>query len=265
MSCHSAQQLDLLGYGHTRIHRLDSRIKLISALVFILCVASFPKYAVSALIPLAAIPWFMGILGQVPWRPVFRLILAASPFALMVGLFNPWLDPHKILIAGSLHLSAGWWSMLSILIRFLLTTSMILVVVSTTSLPGLLHGMIQLKIPRPFVTQLQFLYRYLFLLVSEGQQLSRARALREPGRKHPSISLARKMLSSLLWRTWERAGRVYQCMKARGFRGDFPSFHASHFHTVDIVFLAACAVFCLAARFVPITHWLGRVMLKMTS
>lgn len=262
MSCHAAKELDLLGYRNTAVHRLDSRVKLLVTLVFILCVVSFPKYAVVGLVPFFAFPVALGILGRVPARLLLRLLAVAAPFAVLVGVFNPLLDAEPVLRIGSLHVAAGWVSFLSILLRFALTVSMGLILISTTSLPGLLHGLLQMRVPRPFVTQLQFLYRYLFLLIEEGQSLARARLLRNPQRRHAGIAVFKGMLTSLLWRTWDRADRVYKSMKTRGFRGDIPSLRHAHLHAADVIFLGGSTAACLAARFLPLTQWVGRALVS---
>ena len=262
MSCHAARELDLLGYRDTAIHQLDSRVKLLVALVFIVCVASFPKYAVAALIPFFAFPLVLGILGRTPARLVLRILAVACPFAVLVGIFNPFLDTAPAFHIGTLVIGAGWISFASILLRFVLSVSMALVLISTTSLPGLLHGLLQMRVPRPFVTQLQFLYRYLFLLVEEGQGMARARALRDPRRKHTSLRLLKPLLASLLWRTWDRADRVYRSMKTRGFQGDMPTLRRDHLHASDLAFLAGGVAACLVARFLPLTEWIGGLVVK---
>jgi cobalt/nickel transport system permease protein len=265
VSCHAARELDLLGYRSTPIHHLDSRVKLLATLVFILCVASFPKYAVFPLIPLFAFPLALGILGRTPARLVFRILFVAAPFAVLVGIFNPLLDTAPAFRVGPLQVGAGWVSFTSILLRFLLSVSMALVLVSTTSLPGLLHGLLQMRVPRAFVTQLQFLYRYLFLLIEEGQGMSRARSLRDPRHRNAGIRLLRPLLSSLLWRTWDRADRVYRSMKARGFQGDMPSLHRDHLHASDVAFLVGSVAACIAARVLPLTQWLGAAVVRGAS
>jgi cobalt/nickel transport system permease protein len=262
MSCHPAQQLDLLGYGSTCIHRLDSRSKVIGAVVFVVCVVSFPKYAVSALVPLFLLPVLIGILGEVPPRVVVRLLLAACPFAIMVGIFNPFLDRNIWFRAGSVAVSAGWLSFGSIILRFILSVGMVLVIIGTTSIPKLLQGLRQLGLPHAFVTQLQFLYRYLFLLIEEGESISRARQLRDPVRRHPDFRTAKQMLYSLLWRSWERASHVFLCMKARGFERDFLNPHGGKLHLADIAFLLLVVCTCLAARFISLMQPFGEWLLR---
>jgi cobalt/nickel transport system permease protein len=262
MSCHAAQELDLLGYGDSLIHRLDSRAKLLAALAYVFCVASFPKYEVSALIPFSVIPFVLAVMGEVPGHLVFRLLWLTAPFAVLVGLFNPLLDTAPVAQLGPLTINAGWVSFASIMLRFVLSMSMVLVVVATTSLPGLLHGLLQLGVPRPFVTQLQFLYRYLFVLVEEGLHLSRARQLRNPVRRHVSIAMLPKLLSALLWHTWERAEKVFLCMKARGFTGDFPLFQFRRFRWADGFFLSGLVLLCVLFRSLPVVQWVGQLILE---
>ena len=262
MSCHAAEQLDLLGYGRTCVHRLDSRSKLLAAMSFVVCVASFPKYEVSALVPLAVVPVSIGVLGGVPLRLVLRLLIAASPFALMLGMFNPLLDRTVWLKIGSVVISAGWLSFASILIRFMLSVGMVLVLIATTSVPGLLSGLRRFGLPRPFVDQVQFLYRYLFLLLEEGEHISHARQVREPLRRNPDLRTAKAMLYSLLWRTWERANSVFLCLKCRGFETDLPVFQRSSAGWRDLMFLMLSIGTCLAVRFLPLTESLGEFLLR---
>jgi cobalt/nickel transport system permease protein len=261
MSESAARWLDRLGYGDSPAHRLDARAKLLATAGFVLCVASFPKYEVAGLVPLAALPIGLAVAGRVPAAPVARLLLAASPFALLVGALNPFLDRAPRALVLGVGVSGGVLSFGSIALRFLLCAGAALVLVATTSMPRLSQALLQLGLPRPFVVQVQLLYRYLFLLVDEGQRLSQARALREPARRLPRAAVARRMLASLLWRTWERGDRIYACMKARGFDGSFPALGPARFRARDGVVLAAALGACLALRALPVARWLGALAL----
>jgi cobalt/nickel transport system permease protein len=253
----AARWLDRLGYADSPVHRVDARAKLVAAAVFMVCVASFPKYEVAGLVPFLAFPLGLGAVGRVPARPVLRLLAAASPFALLVGLWNPLLDRAPRALVLGVAVPGGALSLASLLLRFLLCAGAGLVLLATTSMPGLLRGLGQLGLPRPFVAQAQILYRYLFLLSDEGRRLSEARALREPSRRLPRAGVAKRMLASLLWRTSERGERIYQCMKARGFDGSLPLLAPSRFGPCDALFLALASAACLAARAFPIARWVG--------
>lgn len=244
----AARKLDRLGYGHAPAHCLDSRAKIIAAIFFAIIVASFPKYAVVPILPLAIVPFLIAWFGDTPFCVLGRMLLIACPFALMVGLFNPILDRAPVEIGGHV-IAAGWLSYASILVRFTLSMAMLTVLVATTALPDLLRGLRQLKTPAALATQLQFLYRYLFLLADEAARLSRARHLREPSRPRADWHTARVMLGTLLGRTTHRAERIYHCLQARGFNGDLPARDDAKFRFGDAIFLSTVVTYSLVVRF----------------
>ena len=250
MMLEAARKLDRLGYGSSPMHRLDPRVKILAALCFALTVASFPKYALGGPALLALVPFLLAWFGDVPFCVIGRMLAIAAPFAAMVGLFNPLFDRAPMELGGY-TLAAGWISCASILLRFALSMSMVVVLVATTALPDLLRGLRLLRVPAAFVTQLQFLYRYLFLLADEGARVGRARLLREPHRRHAGAATARSMIASLLVRATDRAERIHHALQARGFRGEFPARAACMLRPIDVSFLVAAVSFCAGVRWFP--------------
>ena len=128
--------LDTLSCRDTAVHRLDPRAKLLTTLVFIVCVASFGKYQVSALLPFLLFPAALIVLGDLPPGYLLKKLLLVAPFAVLIGIFNPLIDQAPLLRIGPLEVSGGWVSFLSILLRFVLTIGAALVLIATTSFPG---------------------------------------------------------------------------------------------------------------------------------
>ncbi len=246
----AARWLDRLGYSDSALHRLDARAKLVATAAFVLTVASFPKYEVAWLVPCLAWPAGLALAARLPAAPLFALLAAGSPFALLVGLWNPLLDRAPRELFG-LAVAGGWLSFASILLRYALCASAALLLVATTSMPGLAGALGRLGLPRAFVTQLQLLYRYLFLLLEEGGRLIQARALREPGRRLPRLGTARRMLGSLLARSLARAERVHGCMRVRGFDGALPRGGAAPLGAAEVLFVGSSLAACLALRAAP--------------
>ncbi len=257
MSESAARWLDRLGHGDSPVHRLDARAKLAAVAAFVLCVASFPRYEVTGLLPFFLLPAALARAGRVPPRPVLRLLAAASPFALLVAVWNPLLDRAPRALAPGVLVAGGLLSFASLVLRFLLCTGAALLLVATTSLPDLLRGLGQLGLPRPFVVQVQLLHRYLFLLVDEGRRVAEARALRDPSRRRPTLRTGKRMLASLLWRTWERGERIHLAMRARGFDGRLPALAPARLRTADVLFAACVTAACVAARLLPLSRWLA--------
>lgn len=251
---------DELAARDTPLARFDPRAKLVAALVFVVVVVSFERHAVAALLPLALFPLVLAVLGEVPALPLLRKLAAVAPFALMVGLFNPWLDRTPVPVFGDFTLAAGWWSFASILLRFALTVGTALVLVAGTGMGPLCAALARLQVPRVFTVQLLFLYRYAFVLGAEAARMATARRLRSAGRR-PGPASYGPLLGQLLLRAFQRAQRIHQAMRARGFDGELRSLRVLRWQPRDTVFvLGWCAGFA-ALRVLDLPQWLGGLLL----
>ena len=108
-------RLDQLAYQDTPIHRLDPRAKVVTTLVFLVCVVSFGKYELLRMLPFVIYPIFTAAEGNLPFGFLARKLLIAAPFAFFVGIFNPFFDTAAVVQIGSLSISGGWVSFASIM------------------------------------------------------------------------------------------------------------------------------------------------------
>lgn len=230
--------MDTLATGGTPLHRLDPRAKLITTLAFIVAVVSFDKYTLSALIPFFVFPLVMIAGGGLPFAYLLRKVLVVAPFALFVGAFNPLLDREILFRLGGLGISGGWVSYLSILIRFGLTVTAALTLIALTGFNTVCLGLEKLAVPRPFVIQLLFLYRYIFVLTDEAARLVRARSLRVFEASGLGFKPFVSMVGHLLLRTLDRAQRVHLAMRCRGFEGQMPVLRPTHFGLPEVRHIA---------------------------
>ena len=231
--------LDTLSYKHTIIHRLDPRVKLLFTIAFVMTVVSFPKYAVTELMPFFLIPVLGIALGDIPAGFVARKILIASPFAICVGVFNPFFDTVPVIHIGTFDITAGWISFLSVMIKFVLTVSAGLLLIATTSFPDVCRALQRLRMPDIFVLQLLFLYRYIFVLIEEAMKMKRARDLKSFGSKGLGIRTFAGLIGVFFLRAMERSERVYRAMLSRGFQGRITTSKVFRVRKADLLFLAA--------------------------
>jgi cobalt/nickel transport system permease protein len=227
-------------------------------LLFLFTVVSFPKYEIAALMPFFLYPVLLMTIGEIPFMFIFRKVILVSPFAIFIGIFNPLLGPGQVLIFQGITISAGWLSFLSILLKFTLTVSTALLLIATTSFPNVCHALRQLGLPSLFVSQLSFLYRYIFVLMEETMRIVRARNMRSYGQRGKGIRIFVRIVGILFIRTVERAERIYFAMLSRGFQGDMPSLKRFNIKTGDVAFAISVSVFLYIFRFYPATQMLGR-------
>ena len=253
-------RLDRLSYRDTAVHRLDPRAKVVATFLFAVFVVSFPRYEVLSLLPFFLFPILMAALGDIPAGFIAKKVVAVSPFAVFVGIFNPLFDPSTVEIAPGVAISAGWVSFASILVKFALTISAALLLIATTSFPGICRGLRRLGLPALFVSQLLFLYRYLFVLMEEVMRVVRARDMRSFGKRGAGMGVFARIVGTLFLRTVERAERIYGAMLARGFRGEVPSMRREALRPSDAVFVLASGGFFALCRIVPVPQTIGRLV-----
>jgi cobalt/nickel transport system permease protein len=252
-------RLDRLSYRDTCIHRLDPRAKVIATMLFLITVISFPNYEVAALIPFFLFPVLLMAVGEVPAGFILMRVLLVSPFALLIGIFNPFLDTRIVGVIAGIPVSAGLLSFVSILLKFALTVSATLLLIATTSFPGVCHALRQLRFPVLFVSQLLFLYRYLFVLMEEAMRVIRARDMRSFGTRGAGMRVFVRLIGILFLRTVDRAERIYYAMLSRGFQGDIPSLKRFRLAVTDLAFMAMTIAFLGVFRFFRITEGIGRL------
>jgi len=239
-------RMDELSRLDSPIHRLDPRSKVLATVVFLVVVMSFPRHEVSALMPMFAFPLLVGARAGLPGGFLFRKILVAAPFALLVAIGNPFFDRAPLAVIGGHEISGGWLSFASIMVRFVLTVWSALVLVAASGIHPLCAGMEQLGMPRVFATQVLFVYRYLFVIAEEGVRLHRAVTLR--GASTLRLVAYGSLLGQWLLRAMDRATRIHQAMRARGFDGQMRTLRHSRPGWRDVCFPLGWAVFFLAAR-----------------
>ncbi len=253
--------LDTLAYKNTFVHRLDPRIKLVTTIVFIFMVVSFPKYELSKLIPFFIFPVFMSAAGEIPAGFILKKLLFVSPFVLFVAIFNPVFDTAAMYNLYGIELSGGWVSCISIMIRFILTISAALLLVATTSFPGVCRALERLFVPKVFVVQLFFLYRYLFVLAEETMRIVRAINMRTFGRKKYGLKIFIGTIGLLFVKTVERSERIYHSMCSRGFKGEIRLLKRDKTGFTDIMFaVISIAIFIIFRRY-DIAKMLGELAL----
>jgi cobalt/nickel transport system permease protein len=254
------RRLDQLACGGSRLHRLDPRAKALTTLVFLVCVVSFGRYQLSALVPFIIFPAVLIGTADLPAGYLARKVALVLPFALLVGILNPVFDRTVMLQLGGVPVTGGWISCASIVLRALLSVTAALTLVSLTGFPALCRAMEGLGMPRAFAVQLVFLYRYIFVLSDEAARAARARELRAFGRKGEGLASYSSLVGHLLLRTWQRAERVHMSMLARGFTGAFPGRDGSRFTTADLLFVVGWSALFVFMRLNNISRLAGTLI-----
>lgn len=257
--------LDSLAEADTALHRLDPRAKVMTTAFFIICVVSFDKYEIARLLPFFLYPTLLIGLGNLPPGFLVRKLLMVSPFVIFLGIFNPLLDQTVLLHLGSLNVTGGWLSFISLLLRFTLTVGGALILIASTGFPAFCMALEKLGAPRILAVQLLLLYRYLFILIGEAIRMIRAHSLRSFNRKgRISFRIFLQMLGNLLLRTLDRAQRIHRAMLSRAFTGEIRIVRQFSFGYREVIFLIGFSGLFTVLRFTDVADLLGNFLLEVS-
>ncbi len=236
--------------GDSLLHRLEPRTKLLATVAFIFAATLTPAGRWEVLGGLAILLAAGVTLGTLSPLLVLRRSALALPFVLAAVplLFTREGDELftvPVLAWRWTASEAGLEAVLTILAKSWLSVSAAVVLTSTTPATELLHALRGLHTPRIIVATVSFMYRYIFVIGDEAQRLVRARQSRSAsadGGSGGSIGwrahILGNMIGSLFLRSYERAERIYDAMRSRGYDGELRSLATTSLRWADYAALA---------------------------
>lgn len=233
--------LDLPAAGDSPLHRLDPRWKL-AALLLAALAAALVRTGPAAAAALVGAAVLVG-LARLPPRWVLPRL---GTGLLLLVLFMAWLPfvprPGDLTVdVGPLALSLTGLARLGVLLaKAAALVALMLVLVATAPLHDTFKAAHDLRVPNVLVGLTLLTYRYVFLLAEEFDRLRTA--LRVRGfRNRPDLHSYRtigQVAGTLLVRSHERAERLAQAMRCRGFDGRFRTRHAFRTTAADVLAFA---------------------------
>lgn len=244
--------LEQLAGGSTYVHKLHPAVKLLSALFFMITVISFDRYTFGRLIPFIFYPTLLMALAEISYAMLLKRLLIALPFGLFIGVTNIILDRASAFTIGNITVTYGVISFCAILFRTYLCVMTVLILVSVTPLSQITNEMRRFWIPNIFVIMFEMTYRYIGVLLDEAYSMWIAYSLRSVNKKGIEMKDMGSFAGQLLLRSFDRAERVYQAMKCRGYAIHNLSRNNRKLKLNDIIFLSITCLSCLLFRLLDI-------------
>lgn len=230
--------LERLSRRQSYLHSLDGRAKILALLAVLVAISTTVPLSVATGTAYGAL---LGLAAAASALPVGWLLKRAAtvlPFSAVFALLTWW--------------TRGPEAALSLLAKTYLSAFAVLLVVASTPMPSLMDCAARLGVPPLLGTVIQFLYRYLFVIVDEGHRMWSASLLRGSGLgRIPWPTRARAgagALAVLFARSMHKARHIHMAMLTRGFTGSVPAPASPRLRRRDVAFLAAALVLVAAAR-----------------
>jgi len=249
--------LEDFSHGGSPYHRLNPLIKLLITLFYTGVVTSFDKYDLTGIFPMLLYPFALFLVTGFPFGFFAKRVLAAQSFAVMVGVWYPLFDSRAMTAVGGLRISSGWVAFLCLLLKSAAVVTAALLLIASTGMDNICAALRALYLPRVFVLQLLLTYRYISVLLQEAGRIQLAYSLKAPGRKGVHMREWGPLAGQVLLRAFDKAGRVYEAMRLRGFHGEYITGKAEKARPAEIACLVLCISAFLFARLVNLPELLG--------
>jgi len=234
--------------GSSFIHRLDPRIKIITAVLFSVTVALGDRFIILSAALVAALTLVLAARLKM-MRVGYRLLIVNS-FILLLWLFLPFSYPGETVFAiGPLEATReGIIYTLSITLKSNAIILGLIALLATSSIFALVHALRHIWVPDKLVQLFFFTFRYFHVMHQEYLRLRgamRIRCFKPRTNWHTYRSLA-YLVGMLLVRSFDRSERIYQAMALRGYQGKFWLLDHFSLRINDLVFLVISIIFIFA-------------------
>ncbi len=208
-------------------HRWDPRMKIVSLLFFIFCMASISRIEIACAALLISVASVAA--ARIPFRYPLKRLAAMGAFLGMFLVVMPITAPAKSGDTLFVFTSATFVSfnlrgfLLALLICLKASAIAIMVepLLSTSPFSATIHALASLKVPSAVCQMILLSHRYIYVFRHEASRMSKGMAARG-FKKETSLDTLKAMgnfLGMILVRSFERTERVHDAMLARGYDG----------------------------------------------
>ena len=226
------RKIDELGDKYTMIHKIDSSIKIIVTIIYVIKVLSIKQFIISDITSIVLYPLILFKFGKVPVKFILKKVLFILPLILGFSVINLIID---------FSYSEIYFSVL-LIFKCIFTLIGALLLMVTTGINNLAFGLKKLKIPNILIMQILMLHRYIILMMEECYRVKSAYELRTLGEKSMTMKDYGRIIGQMLLKTIDRSEKVYEAMKLRGFDGDLYINSNKKVGCIDFLYLITFAV-----------------------
>jgi cobalt/nickel transport system permease protein len=197
--------------GDSAVHRLPAQVKIVAALLAVLCVVATPRDEFWAFGLYLVLVVTVAVAARVPVSHYAKRAFIEVPFVLVAVLMP--------VFGGTAGALAGW----NILAKGTLGVLTSLTLAATTTPRDLIIGLQRLRTPAVLTTIATLMLRYLEVIAAEARRMRLARISRgHDPRFLWQVGATARGIGALFIRSYERGERVHLAMLSRGWTGAMP-------------------------------------------
>jgi len=218
---------DIMAWRPNALTRVDSRLKLVSALALLAAVLFSTRLALPLAVLLACLAAMLAL--RLPVRLTLLRLAAPALVVLILMLLQAFMHgatPLWTLTLAGCRFTAtkeGVWQGVLLGARVLGAVSVMLLLSSVTPAHHLFHALRWLGVPRTWVEVALLMYRYIFVLLDEAADVATAQRVRlgYAGLSR-SLSSLGVLSGTVIVRSLDQSVRTHEAMLLRGYKGSMP-------------------------------------------
>ena len=232
--------------GGSLLHRWDVRCKIVTILIYSFIIASL-RHLTPALVAIG-ISFLILVIARVSFSKVILRLLAITGFFSMFLVVMPFSVPvhhgDTVLIFSGMDWLGfnlrGLRLAATIAAKAVAIALLMEPLLSTAPLPVTLHGLSRLGVPEMIGQMVLLSNRYLHVFRHEARRMSSGMQVRGFRKRTNLVTLRAvgNFIGMLFVRSFERTERVFDAMRARGYRGRFPEPAELRLRTRDLILAA---------------------------
>jgi cobalt/nickel transport system permease protein len=232
------------------LNQFDPRAKIIAFLFLIFSIVLIPDLKIAFIGLSFAV--FLLALSRIPLSFVLCYMKWVAMFVLSFFVILAFTFPGEELASFSfLSITAeGLYEGALITVRALSAFLLIFPMIGTTRFDRTIKALEMLKVPNTLVQLLMFTYRYIYVFIDEFQRLWTAMESRGFRLRSTFYALRTlgKAVGMLFVRSYERAERVYQAMRSRGYTGNPKTLIKFEISIKDYLLAAFIIIFAISLQ-----------------
>lgn len=253
-------EIDDLSQKETILTKLHPLPKVLSTAAYIAVVLSYGNYDLTGLLGMSLWLIFLSQLADLSFQQCIHRSKSIFLLIFCITFFNLFFDRTVLYSTGFITITSGMLTMITLLLKSAFSYMAVYLLITTTGMENICSALRQLHIPAVFVTVLLLIYRYLVLFLNQADRAFTAYSLRAPNQKGIAYQSWGSFIGLILLRTIDRAQLLYESMKLRGFRGDFPYSIENTNKTQSILFFILTLIYLILFRIFPVFEILGGIL-----
>ena len=216
--------------GHSALHRLDARIKLISAITAIFCIVFLTHWYLPLLF--FAVCFGLVLYSKASLRVYIKRLWIPISLIAFIGVIMPFTYGSTIIARVPLLTipiySQGIYFGVLVFTRCISAVSILNLLILVTPITNVMDSLAWFRVPSVIIDTMLLMFRYIGILSEESTRMYRAQASRCGHSK--SVGYLKKIANfgsiagSLLTRAFDRSVKVGNAMVSRAYTGKYNLF-----------------------------------------